>query len=352
MLERTMLRRIQARLTALVALALPFVACGETRLERDGSETHFLTECEDGSCPAGSECVCGVCTTGCSADDECTRVLGSATCVSLAPRVAEGRCPDSDAPSLCDVSCITSADCDSLSGDFVCDGGYCRAPGTTPPATDPLSCDLAPIAGSDVLILGDALIELTAFTADLEALAIGAGVLASGDHFRDYASSTTSFLSTAIPPYALLTEYQTARADGSARVAVLDGGAADFLLSQCGSAPTPDCPAMQAAVAGAEQIFAALAADGVEHVIYASYADVIGNDDLKASVDVLRPLVENACGRAALPCHFLDLRPAFAGHPDYLNPDGKGVVWSETGATVAAGEVFREMQARCVTGSR
>jgi hypothetical protein len=129
------------------------------------------------------------------------------------------------------------------------------------------------------------------------------------------------------------------------RIVVMDGGATDVLNSPCGSAPTAACAAVQAAASGAEALFAEFAADGVEHVVYAFYNDV-DNPPVKAGLDVMRPLIENACGRAALPCEFLDLRPSFAGHPEYLGPDG--IVWSDSGAVASAGAVTSVMLDRCV----
>ena len=51
-------------------LAMAF-GCGGEMKPVVGSETHFLTLCEDDSCPDGSACVCGVCTKTCRVDDEC-----------------------------------------------------------------------------------------------------------------------------------------------------------------------------------------------------------------------------------------------------------------------------------------
>jgi hypothetical protein len=160
---------------------------------------------------------------------------------------------------------------------------------------------------------------------------------------RDYASHLYSVLAGGT--LGIETQWTTARADGPVRVVVLDGGATDVLNAPCGSTPTPDCPAVQAAALGAEALLAELAADGVEHVVYAFYND-FDNAAVKAGVDVLRPFVENACGRAALPCEFLDLRPSFAGHAEYLGPDG--IVWSDAGAAASAGAVTSVMLARCV----
>ena len=340
--------RTFSRLFGLALVALGFAACGQAAVEHEGSETHFLAAC-DGACGAGAECICGVCTAGCSKDAECSAMGSSAACVALAPRVDEGRCGENEPSALCDVSCLSTSNCAPLGGDFVCDGGFCRHGATSPAAPESRRCDLAPVSGAEVVVIGDALIELSVFTAALEAEATTAGVLASGDHFRDYAASATSWLADGSA--SITTQYATAESEGNARVVIMDGGATDFLLAPCGAAPTADCPQMQAAAAGAELLLSRFAEDGVEHVVYAFYADAVKDDTLKASLDVLRPLVENACGKSRVACHFLDLRPSFAGHPEYVG-DPQGIVWTEAGANVAAQAVFGLMQERCVTGPR
>ncbi|HEX2672789.1 MAG TPA: SGNH/GDSL hydrolase family protein, partial [Polyangiaceae bacterium] len=86
--------------------------------------------------------------------------------------------------------------------------------------------------------------------------------------------------------------------------------------------------------------------DGVEHVVYFFYGDPVGNPTLKDGLDLLRPLLQNACGRSAVPCHWLDLRPVFAGHPEYVGTDG--LVFTDAGASAAAAATFAFMQKQCV----
>jgi hypothetical protein len=332
--------RIALRALVLCASCALFFACGNAKDATEiGSETHFLSAC-DGGCAADAECVCGVCTKRCEDDAVCSALSAGAACVPLAPRVAEGRCAD-DAAAVCDLTCLVDADCAPLAGDFRCQAGYCR--NGSPPEPVAATCTVSPLAGSDVAVIGDSLIELSPFTADLEAALVSAGALTDGEHVRDYASHLYSVLAGGT--LGVATQWTTARAEGPVRVVVLDGGATDVLNAPCGSAPTADCTAVQAAASGAEALLAEFAADGVEHVVYAFYND-FDNAPVKAGIDVLRPFIENACGRAALPCEFLDLRPSFAGHPEYLGPDG--IVWSDSGASASADAVTRVMLDRCV----
>jgi hypothetical protein len=194
-------------------------------------------------------------------------------------------------------------------------------------------------------VLGDVLIQLSTFATELDQQAQNAGLLAPGAHYRNYAASGTSFL--AAGPLSIATQYAQARAERPVRVVVMNGGATDMLNDACASDPTPACPAAQAAVRGAELLFERLAADGVEHVVYFFYPDATNNESLKSGIDTLRPLVQNACGKSQVACHWLDLRPIFTGHPDYL-VGADGIVFGDAGAQAAATAVFQLMTARCV----
>jgi len=135
-------------------------------------------------------------------------------------------------------------------------------------------------------------------------------------------------------------------AEAPVALAVMNGGETDVLNEPCGAAPTVDCAAVQAAAAGAVSLFAEMAADGVNGVVYIYYAEPVARAGVKAGLDVLRPLVQAACADAPLPCYFIDLRPVFEVHPEYIGPDG--LVWSTAGAEVVADTVWDLMQAECL----
>jgi hypothetical protein len=332
---------------SLAALALGILlcfSCSPGTEPQEGSETHFLKWC-DGGCAAPSTCVCGVCTTSCEAATDCDGHGAQVSCVSLAPRVAELRCDPSAAATICDSECVEAADCAWLGAGFGCENGYCRQ-GTSPtPGPTGGTCAPSSLLPEDVVVLGDVLIELSPFFADLEQQASDAGKLVAGAHYRNYAASATSFLAEG--PASISTQYAKARAERAARVIVMNGGATDMLNDACASDMTSNCPAVRAAIRGAEQLFAGFAADGVEHVVYFFYPDALNNQSLKAGIDILRPLVQNVCGKSRVACHWLDLRTVFTGHPDYL-VGADGIVFGEAGAKVAAASVFELMSDRCV----
>ena len=313
-----------------------------------GSETHFLTQC-DSSCPDGTFCLCGACSTGCSDATDCTSLHPDAQCVVTAPRIAEGRCAAFEDSAVCDLPCLVNGDCESLGAGFRCQSGFCRIDATSTANTGDAgtggSCQppLLP-AASEVLVLGDSLIELSSFADQLEQRAIATGALTQGEHFRVHASSLLSFLAEGV--WSISAQYKTARQEGTARIVVMDGGETDVLNDVCPSPVTEQCDAIQAAAKGAGQLLRQMADDGVQHVVYFFYPDPVGNEAVKERLDLLRPVIENVCGHVPIACHWIDLRPVFAGHSDYLASDG--LVFSDAGASVCSESVWQRLQQRCV----
>jgi hypothetical protein len=145
----------------------------------------------------------------------------------------------------------------------------------------------------------------------------------------------------------LSSQYASAQEEGAVRVVIMGGGGADVLSGTCPDPIAPDCPILQAASDGAEALFQTMAADGVEHVVFFFYPDYVGDARIKATVDVLRPMVEERCDDAPLPCHWLDLRPTYEGHYDeYVLPSGRNP--TTAGALASAEAIWSLMQQRCV----
>ncbi|HEY3256123.1 MAG TPA: hypothetical protein VGJ91_19320, partial [Polyangiaceae bacterium] len=243
-------------------------SCSTPESSQEGSETHFLQSC-DTTCGDGMQCICGVCTRSCSEQNDCANWAGVASCAPLGPRVVEQRCAASELTAICDAACLTDVDCSKLAADHVCDYGYCRELRQQPPPA--AACMPPKLASTDVLILGDVLIELTIYAQQLEQAAVLSGNLSSGQHYRNQAAAASSLLATG--PQSIESEYTSALDAGPARVIIMDGGATDVLNGQCAGMLTPDCAAARAAVNGAEALFQRFAQDGVEHVVYFFYGD-------------------------------------------------------------------------------
>ena len=238
--------------------------------------------------------------------------------------------------------CDEDLDCSELSEPHLCFAGYCRPEDEVPETnacTEPLR------APDDVLILGDSVLELSGFSSCVEARAESAGFLAADAEYRDVASALTSFLSETNLAFSLHTQYADAIAAGPFRLVIMNGGATDMLQLSCPMPVADDCPAVQAALAGADQLFSRMAADGVERIAYLFYPDPLDNEPFKAGLDVLRPLLEARCADAPVPCLWVDLRATFTENTDYYGSDG--IVFSSTGACAASDTLWTALAERC-----
>jgi len=96
----------------------------------------------------------------------------------------------------------------------------------------------------------------------------------------------------------------------------------------------------------AEQLLAQMAQEGVQQVVYFFYADH-ADPVVLAKTDLLRPLIQSACENSPVPCHWLDLRPTYAGHSsEYIQADG--ISPTNAGAAAIAAAIWATMQQNCV----
>lgn len=366
-------RRKRALSSALLGLVLAS-GCGAQDKIDIGGETHFLKSCsaEEDSCDDGLACACGVCTRICDEQTSCSGLAG-ATCVT---RDDSLMCGGSAPVSHCDVECRRDSDCGGVSAFHVCDNGLCRTEAPTPvvvpdtgedaaapdagstsaptsssasetgpaDAASTAPCSDAPTNPNEVLIIGDAFFANTHQTTGfLEDIAKAAGVLAEGERYRDVSRVVKNSLALG-GENGILDQYTAAVDDGPVRVAIMTGGGADVLLAECDPIDS-SCADLALAAEGARTLLQAMADGGVESVVYTYYPDAV-DDTVRAKVDALRPLVQQACEQAALGCHWLDLRDAFAGHADYIAADG--MLSTTEGAKVTAEAIWSVMQAECI----
>src|SRR6188768_343656 len=331
----------------LAAMAFAF-SCKPEIAEPTGGETHFLIRCESGKSSCGDHltCLCGVCTLPCAERAACD-ALPAAQCVP-------GCVTDhATAPGVCEVSCVIDADCSVVSAFHRCEQGVCRAgslasggSGGSGDGADAgtNSCERGTVSGNQVLILGDSFFATThQITAYLEALARDAGAVVVGERYRDRSSLRANAL--ALGGNGIGDQYASGVSEAEVKVVVMNGGGADTLLGSCDSA-NASCAVVTAAAAAAQALFAEMATDNVEQVVYAFYPDP-GDANVKARVDALRPLIQSACENAPLPCHWLDLGTVFAGHyaeyvqMDQLNP-------TDAGAKASAEAIWATMEQYCI----
>src|SRR5262245_31302080 len=138
---------------------------------------------------------------------------------------------------------------------------------------------------------------------------------------------------------AIANQYDT-REMGATKVKVLlmDGGTWDTIQGNGSDA------SVTAAATAFNQFLAKVASDGtVEHVVYFLPPELSGIPGVAA----LRPLVQQACTPSVVPpCHFLDLQPLWANHPEYTAPGN--VFASDAGAQVLANAIWAIMQQNCI----
>src|SRR5512133_928044 len=111
--------------TVIVAVLITLMVLGGCHESEPtmGSETHFLRSCA-ALCPEGSDCLCGVCTQSCSTTTQCASLDEHASCVATGPRISEGRCGETTPATVCDLGCVTDADCAVLSSAYSCQSGF------------------------------------------------------------------------------------------------------------------------------------------------------------------------------------------------------------------------------------
>jgi lysophospholipase L1-like esterase len=193
------------------------------------------------------------------------------------------------------------------------------------------------IKGSEVLVIGESFIatshEITRF---LEQHARNAGIVNSNDSFRDNSVSGTRLSGGTSPN--IPQQYKNAIQQGPVKYVIMDGGGNDCL--QSGGSATANNPELQNAVNAAQTLLNQMNNDGVVKVIYFFYPEPQGGffGDLKAKLDVLRPMIQNVVTSTNNPnCYWLDLRPVFEGHySQYITSDGIHPTSSGCAATADA----------------
>ena len=121
-----------------VSLIFPLVLACTSGESHFGSTSAFLSFCTESSCGVGAECSCDICNYTCESRQTCAdRILGQGSSLEDLPdnvRCVKPSCSgaNSQADSVCEISCTTDAECaflDSAKPDaeHYCDEGQCRA---------------------------------------------------------------------------------------------------------------------------------------------------------------------------------------------------------------------------------
>jgi hypothetical protein len=232
------------------------------------------------------------------------------------------------------MTCVTDQDCATSPTGARCVAGVCRA--TAGRSTCPAS-------GTDVVVVGDSFFAADrSITTFLEEMARQSGALSAGERYRDHSSmlgNTLALLGSGIED-----QYAAAAAESPVSVVIMNGGGADVLMGSC-EVVGPDCPLLVDAAAAASSLFRRMAADGVQHVVYAFYPDPT-DANLRAELDALRPLLASACLESPVACHWVDLRTTFAGR-EALYLEAQGTNPTAEGAQASATAIWAA-QPQCV----
>jgi hypothetical protein len=194
------------------------------------------------------------------------------------------------------------------------------------------NCPHGQVAANEVLWIGDSWIIVPGSQhTHLRDLARAAGALGPNE---DYVMGAVAASTMA----AVANQYATQEATATkVKVVLMDGGTWDTIVANGSDA------SVTSAASAFTQFLSTVASDGtVTHVIYflpPELANVPG-------VAALRPLLMSACAQSAVPCHFLDLQPLWAGHPEYTASDN--LFPTDAGAQAVADAIWAIMQTNCI----
>ncbi len=194
------------------------------------------------------------------------------------------------------------------------------------------ACRHAEVSASEVLWIGDSWVLVPGSQVTrVRDLARATGAIGPSDDYVNAGAPATNI--------GAIADQYNAREVGAIKVKVLimDGGTWETLQAN-GSAAS-----VSSAAAGFDQHLAKVASDGsVEHIVYFLPPELPGIPGVAA----LRPFVRDSCAQSAVPCHFLDLQPPWANHPEYTASNG--ILPTEAGARVLADAIWAIMQDHCI----
>jgi len=205
-------------------------------------------------------------------------------------------------------------------------------------------CQHGQYKGNDVLIIGDSFFALSHdITRDLVAHARAAGAIGANETYRDASVSGTRLSPRQIPG-----QYSTAQQQAPVKILIMDGIGNDLLASSGCSTPYSSCSTITAALDSAKTLMKTIASDGtVQHIVYLWYPEAQGNAKLLDQENYVRPLLQMTCEQSTVPCLWVDLRPAFAGHyAEYIM--GDGIHPTAAGSQASADALWAAMQAQCI----
>jgi len=195
-------------------------------------------------------------------------------------------------------------------------------------------CAQAQTSANEMLWIGDSwiLVPGVQYTR-VRDLAIGAQAIGPNDDFPISATGGATMADIAI-------QY-SARQAGATKVKVLimDGGTWDTIKAN-GAAAT-----VTSVVSTFSQLLSTVANDGTaRHIIYFLPPEIATIPGVAA----LRAPLQQACAQSAVPCHFIDLKDSWNGHPEYFVTSAGIPIPTDAGGTAIAEAIWSVMQQNCI----
>jgi len=221
----------------------------------------------------------------------------------------------------------------ALAGVAACDGktihlGNGRDGGT---------CPQTQVGANEVLWIGDSWVLIPGSQRTrVRDLARMSNAIGQSDDYANAAAPATTM--------PMIASQYTAQEAGATKVKVLlmDGGTWETIQASASGGSVS--AAVSSAASAFSDLLAQVASDGtVQDVIYFLTPELPGIP----GVAMLRPLLQQACAASTVRCHFLDLQPIWANHPEYTAP-GAIPVPTDAGGIAIADAIWSLMQQRCI----
>jgi hypothetical protein len=196
------------------------------------------------------------------------------------------------------------------------------------------NCGHTQVPASQVVWIGDSWVTIPGNqVTQVEQSAQAAGAIGPGDTYTVDAKNGTLMAQIAA-------EYTAQQMTTTpAKVLIMDGGTLDTIMSNTSTTVSDVATTFN-------QLLTTIAKDGtVTAIIYYLMPD---NLPAITGVQALHPLLQQECEASAVPCHFLDLTPLWAGHPEYTNTVSGVDFPSEAGAAVIGDAIWSIMQTYCI----
>jgi hypothetical protein len=199
------------------------------------------------------------------------------------------------------------------------------------------ACPHALVAANEVLWIGDSWVLIPGNQhTRVRDLARTAGAIGPNDDYVIGAVPATTMADIA-------NQYAAQEAGATkVKVLIMDGGTWDTITASNSGGSVPN--AVSGAVSAFGNLLTQVASDGtVGHIIYFLMPELSNIP----GVAMLRPLLQPACEKSGVPCHFLDLQPVWSGHTDYTAP-GTVPVPTDAGGVAIADAIWAIMQDNCI----